>query len=108
MDAVEKWLVDQATEVVGDTNMPRTQFDICMALASKWHDDSPIEVVVAADPLAEFLARVEGPTMIGLDPVVYPACVRCSQAWKLTRSKGVWAWSPDCNHKSVTCKLVHA
>ena len=38
MDAVEKWLIDQATEDFGDTNMPRTQFDICRALASKWHE----------------------------------------------------------------------
>ena len=58
--------------------------------------------------MAQFLKEVDGPTMIGFEPTVWPACAQCSQAWMLRRHRGVWAWHPDCAHKTATCKLVQA
>jgi hypothetical protein len=111
MDAVEQWLRDRSNDVKGDSaNMPRTWRDVCMGLADEWLDN-PGMVTVQYDtpsPMADFLDQIDGPAMIGLDPVIYPACTRCSQAWKLTRARGVWSWSPDCTHKTASCKLVHA
>lgn len=91
MDPVEQWLRDKAER---NTLMNVSE------LADEWADRTK--------PLEDFLATVEGPVMIGLDPVVYPACTRCGQAWQMRRTKGVWAWFPDCSHKSATCKLVKA
>jgi hypothetical protein len=59
------------------------------------------------EALASFLRTVDSPTLIGLDPVIYPACVTCGAAWMLRRHRGgTWAWSPDCRHTKASCKLV--
>jgi hypothetical protein len=94
MDAVEQWLRDHGHTTAADD----------------WLDDPGMVTVQYEpdNPLHDFLDKIDGPAMIGLDPVIYPACTRCSQAWKLTRSRGVWSWSPDCAHKTATCKLVKA
>ena len=110
MDAVEQWLIDRASDLDSDGKVSGRRFDTCMSLANEWREKPGVTTVTyeADDPLAEFLDKIDGPVMIGLDPVIYPACTTCSWAWKLTRRRGVWSWSPDCSHKTASCKLVHA
>jgi len=108
MDTVEAWMVEQARKrATDDLAFPQSVIE---QLASEWHNNPPVTAVTYEpdNPLAEFLDKVEGPAMIGLDPVIYPACVVCSQAWMMRRTRGTWAWAPDCAHKNAHCKLVRA
>lgn len=41
-----------------------------------------------------------------LTPQAWPACARCHQAYTLRRNRMVWAWFPDCNHKTSGVIIV--
>ena len=95
---VETWLIDQAAAIPDGTAENDVARNLILDLASEWRHvnlDVPVLGVGDEDPRTSF------------DPKVYPACVKCGQAWKLTRLRGVWAWSPDCQH-TVSIKLVQA
>jgi hypothetical protein len=116
MDVVEEWLRDKASDPApdddpgADPSMVNLARNILNALADEWHDKPPVALLPYLGgqdtALNEFLASVDGPTMIGFDPTIYPTCVRCHQAWMLRRVKGVWAWYPDCAHKTAGLKLI--
>ena len=104
MDAVEQWLRDRATGSASEE-----AHDVITELADTWADRPPVALLPYQgdrSPLEDFLEKVDGPVMIGLDPVIYPACTTCGWAWMMRRVKGVWAWYPDCKHKRAACKLV--
>ena len=105
MDAVEQWLRAMAA----DEEILSSRL-VIEDLANEWHVNPAVTQVTYTEPnpLAEFLDKVEGPAMIGLDPVIYPACAVCSTPWMMRRTKGTWAWSSDCAHKQAACKLVRA
>lgn len=39
VDEVETWLRERGKDRLGDSNMPKTRFDVCQALARQWHDE---------------------------------------------------------------------